>query len=263
MSEPFVQGFHFIDVDGFLSFAAELDQHPWREIDARPWMPRSPAPSSLLAASPLVLYKLRLLHGVSLLMEVVQQLANTNLKVLDGRWDSLQRRLHYRTGDALESQNPSDQEAARRLRASLLKGDGTAQTNLTFKREVDWGRRQVLLSRQVPLSQDIERLGLSELIADIEQATEALALALEQSEGPDADESRARQDLLLGAKTSCQQSFASVFEWLQWHAEQAELSPSERELLDGLLRPLRDLLARAARPPEPPFRAVLVSRGGS
>jgi hypothetical protein len=235
-------GFSYVDTDGFISFKKELESNSWKEFDISPWL--DGRGGSLLQAPFVLVCKVRLHRALSSLATVLQQISSTNLTELDSRWDSLQRRLHYKTADLSESEDAKISSAALRVRSATLKGEGTAQTKLTYQKEVAWGRKQVTLCREKPLSDDVALLELSGLIDEIEKATEAFAQAINTSGTGESSEATARNDRLLDAKAECRQAFNSAVNNLEWQLEQRELSPAEKTSIEACLAPLRVLLER-------------------
>jgi hypothetical protein len=236
-------GFSYVDTDGFISFKKELESNSWKEFDISAWL--DGGGGSLLQAPFVVVCKVRLHRAIANLATVLQQISSTNLAELDSRWDSLQRRLHYKTADLSESEDAKISSAALRVRSATLKGEGTAQTNLTYQKEVAWGRKQVTLCREKPLSDDVALLELGGLIDEIEKATEAFAVALDTSGTTgESSEATARNDRLLEAKAECRQACNSTLNGLELQLEQRELAPNEKTSIEACLAPLRALLKR-------------------
>jgi hypothetical protein len=247
MPAPLRQGFSYVEVDGCVSFRSELEKDSWGKHSIAAWTGDSPGPE-LLEAPLILACKVRLWRSTSRLVTVMQQVASAKLPAIDARWDSLQRRMHYRTAEFAESTDTDLREAALRVRTVGLLGDGTQQTGLSYKLEVDFGRRQVALAREKPLALDIALLGLVGLVEDIAASTEELASAVDLAgTGEGSLDSRSRSERLLSAKTECRQAFSAVQSELEWVLAQPETTAEKKAAIGEYLTPIYALLERYSR----------------
>lgn len=162
-----------------------------------------------------------------------------------------QRRLFHHIAIGADHENLAVRAAADRLRDQLLSGSGVAQTNLSCDEEVDFGRRQIALTREGgPLAEDSKKVKLTQVLADVEKATEALAQALGRGTG---EKRKAPSKQIRDAVSECAAAFTGVHDDIAWFI--GKTTPgAERDRLTALLAPLDALLARNERAPatEPP-----------
>ena len=155
--------------------------------------------------------------GLKLRMPTADELTS-----LDRAWDASERRVNSQIAVHEDSEDPARAAAAARLRAALLSGAGSAQTVLSWEQEVDFGRKQVELASQAPLSDDVALLELQPFIDDISEKTEALSNVLRQEGSSSAPRSNRIREALVG----CRQSFNRVHDDLLWHQEHVPSGPA-------------------------------------
>ena len=166
----------------FVAFERELDEGAWKDVATKKFdeLAKESA-SALLTAPQPVIWKIRLRSGLA---AVVAALGAPSLTLLDKAWDAAQRRLFHRMAAGVDAEDRDERDAADRLRAGLLAGTGTAQTQLDFNAEVDFGRQQIKLTREGGhLAEGAKKLKLSPVLAAVAKATEALAKGLGRSSG--------------------------------------------------------------------------------
>ena len=172
-------GFGFVKTEGFIAFSERLNASPWRELDITPYDSpdrRLSVPVSKLTT--LELSKLLIKWAIDELV-IAEQPSTQDADTIDRtRWDPLQKQLAALISAAEKSQDPTETTSATRLRAALLKGRGTQQTQLPIPQEVAYGYAQVHKVRTLPLSDDVTRLKLTALIDDIYNATQVLDQAI-------------------------------------------------------------------------------------
>ena len=223
----------------FVAFERELDDGAWKDIATDAYDASAKENASVLLNAPLpVIWKLRLRMGIA---SVLATLAAPNLGVLDNTWDASQRRLFHRIAVGIDDPNLAVRNAADRLFAGLLAGTGTAQTQLDYDAEVDFGRQQIALTREgSPLAADAKKLKLGDTLEDIDKATEALAKALGRGKG---EKRKSPSHQLRKAVSECASSFNGVHDDLAWMIERTPKGV-ERDRLEALLMPLEALLTR-------------------
>ena len=170
-------------------------------------------------------------------------LGATSLAELDGNWDSAQRRLFHHVAIGVDSDDRDVRAAADRLRAQILDGMGTGQTQYDYDVEVDFGLKQIALTQaDGPLAADAKTLKLGDALADVAKTTEALAKGLGRGT---SDKRRPPSRKLRTAIAECAASFNGVHEDLAWFVGRTPPG-AERDKLTALLVPLEALLARHA-----------------
>ncbi len=75
----------------------------------------------------------------------------------DAAWDRLQRRLDAQLALQVTDEDPEISSAAKRLRAKLLRGEGTWQTGFSYNDEVAFGRTQARVANQESVAADVKR----------------------------------------------------------------------------------------------------------
>jgi len=160
---------------------------------------------------------------------------------LDGAWDGVQRRLFHSVGVGVDDENAAVRDAADQLRAGLLVGGGTGQTQLDYDAQVDWGRQQTALTRAGgPLEAAAKKLKLTNVLADVEKTTEALAEGLGRTKG---DKRTTPSKRLRDALSECANSFNAVHGEIAWFLANVPAG-ADHERLSALMQPLQALLAR-------------------
>jgi hypothetical protein len=236
------QGYGVVTDSGFIGFEVELNapDGAWGQIVTKKWEKGAEeSVASLLDAPRTVEWKLRLRFGLGAL---IAALGAQSIGELDAAWDSAQRRLFHKIGAARDDKNPAIRAAGDRLAAGLLAGSGTFQTTYDIDAEVDFGRKQVRLTSPDggPLAADVKKAGLESVLADIHQATEELAKAVDRQGGK---KRKAPSKVLRNALGQCVSAFNAVHENLLWYIEQSPAGP-DRDKLSALLAPLDALLER-------------------
>jgi hypothetical protein len=177
-------GYHRASLDTLLGLAKRLsEEEPWKAIETAPYE----AAADQLSTPVLSLLKMRLAKKHAALVAAVGTASNA-LTLLDVRWDSAQRKLKRAIEGGEEDADANIKAAAGRLRAVMLLGQGSGQTQLSFREEVTFGERQVALARapKAPgattptISEDLTLLGVLALIDDIELRTRELAEELKR-----------------------------------------------------------------------------------
>lgn len=242
----------------FVGFERELADGAWKDIDISPFEALAKDNAALLLSAPqLVIWKIRLQWAIA---SVLNALSAPGLAELDARWDAAQRRLFHRIAIGVDDENRQVREAADRLRAALLAGNGVAQTQLDYEAEVDFGRGQMALSREGgALHADAKRLKLGEALSEVEKTTEALAAALGRGTG---EKRKPPSRQLKEAVAECAASFNAVHEELAWFIAHTPAG-SERDALSIRLAPLEALLTRGIPVQEKPPQEPPAPAGGS
>jgi hypothetical protein len=241
------KGYSFVPEKGFIAIVRDLSEGAWKDVALKKYdAPDRKLDGKLLMSAPRpVVWKLMLMWAVGDLQLALGMGLAELLDRLDVDWDRVERRFHFAVAGAEEHDDPAHREAAGRVRAMMLMGNGTAQTNLGYDEEVDFGRQQVLLASKAPLSDDIKRLGLGGHVADIDNATEALAAGLGRA--PGQKRATARSVRIREALVACSSAFNTVHDEIVWLL--AHTVPGEtHDLLTALLAPLEALLERYPPP---------------
>lgn len=237
-------GYSYVTDRGFTSFTRELSEGAWKDVsikkhdsDGDPLVARS----SLLDAPLPVVWKLRATWCIRGLAQAMGAATADDLVTLDAEWDSSQRALNLALLAAAEHREANQRAAAERLRGALLQGGGTAQTLLTYEKEVDFGRAQLDLAGKAPLAADVKATGIKVHLERIREATDALAEGLGRGPGQKRAGTRARR--IRDALAACSAAFNTIHDELGWAIEHSK--PGEhRELLAALHAPLLALLDR-------------------
>jgi hypothetical protein len=243
-------GYGTVPDRGFVGFERELGDGGWKAISTESYEDDWNKSAALLLEAPHpVVWKLRLRKGIG---AIVAALGTVPLSTLDAAWDASQRRLFFHIAIGVDSEDAAVRAAADRLRSQLLIGAGTAQTQLDYDDEVDFGRQQVkLTSPGGPLAADAKKVNLGDALADVAKTTEALAKGLGRAEG---SKRKAPSRQLRDAVAECAASFTAVHQDLTFFLEHTPPGP-ERDHLASLLKPLEELLARRAVTPATPEKA--------
>jgi hypothetical protein len=154
----------------------------------------------------------------------------------DVEWDDAQTLLNLQLQIALRHPDPAKREAARVLRRDMLKGQGTAQTKLSFESEVAHGVLQHKLAGQAPYNAYIQLLELGDLFVRIAAATDALHAAIQAGQAHGAS----RSERVTNATNALRASLQSAHRSLTDLAALAHSKPSReralalRDALDAL-----------------------------
>jgi hypothetical protein len=176
-------GYYRVSQEGFSTLPQQLKEDLWGALDISSY---EKAPEQIdIPVLPLL--KMRLLQKSNALLQAISTSSDALTK-LDIRWDFPQRKLASRIKEAEDEEDPHLQEAGARLRKALLKGNGTAQTQLSFDEEVKFGKMQVALSRAPKkegqttptIAEDLKTISVEALIEDIERRTQELEAGLAQ-----------------------------------------------------------------------------------
>lgn len=240
-------GYSYVTDKGFASFGRTLGEGAWGGLDVAaiddegaPPVARSPLVSTSLA----VIWKLQASWAIRELLRAMGTASVDDLLTLDEEWDSSQRALNLALLAETEHRDPDRRAGAQRLREALLLGNGTAQTQLSYDREVDFGRAQAELAGKPPLSADVAAAGLLPLLTRIHEATEALAKGLGRGPGSTRPLSRARW--IRQAQFGCSAAFNVIHAQIDWALAHAS-GDEERQQLQALRGPLLALLERYPR----------------
>lgn len=232
-------GYGSVNDRAFVAFADELEEGAWKDIVTKKYEEAGKeSAAALLAAPQPVVWKLRLRFGIG---AVLAALGAPALAALDNAWDASQRRLFHRIATGIDDKDRTVRDAADRLAARLLLGTGTAQTQLDYDGEVDFGRNQIALTQSGALAADVKKLKLEDALADIKKTTEDLAEGLGRSGGA---KRKAPSKLLREAVAECAASFNAIHEQIGWFLRRTA-NGAERDTLTALLAPLEALLSRS------------------
>ena len=237
-------GYSYVTDKGFASFARNLSEGAWKEVSIKKYDADGDTPvakSSLLDAPLPVVWKLRATWSIRMLARAMGVTTADDLVALDAEWDSSQRALNLALLTAAEDREADQRAAAERLRTALLMGGGTAQTLLTYEKEVDFGHAQLELAGKAPLSGDVKATGIKAHLERIHEATDALARGLGRGPGQKRASTRARR--IRDALAACSTTFNTIHDELGWvlaHSEPGD----DRDRLAALQSPLLALLDR-------------------
>jgi hypothetical protein len=241
-------GYLRVSQDQLISLPKRLTEDPWKQVDTTPY-----EQSQDQLKTPIIpLLKLRILRAVTGLIRVVSTPSDT-LSILDDRWDGGQRRLVRRIEDAEDSDEQKLREAATRIRALFLLGDGLGQTKLTYQEEVLHGQKQVALTvaekppqQTTPsVAEDVVTLGIEKNIAEIEKQTSEFNAGLKQVSPESTKTSRYAQVRL--ATSALVNTLNAAHDELATQIEEANSAETKSELAK-LLGVLQALLAVAPTP---------------
>jgi hypothetical protein len=193
-------GYGSVESVSFVSFTATMAQAPFKlhAIKSAP-----DAKTSLLG-----MYYWMIKGALDALIDAMNP-DNKNPKEFDGPFDAAQRHLKDGISAHINDPDADKSQAARTLFNALLSGkSGTAQTNITLEREVEFGRAQHRLASESPYKGHIALLGLKDRVKAAHDATEALATAIGKTPGSAALVSRSvhqRQTL-----ATCRETFQTI-----------------------------------------------------
>lgn len=229
--------FGHVPAEGFAAFDTQLEKDAWGAIDVSTYLGQNGRPAKPMGSAPAyATYKVALKVSVSELVLVVQSTAGA--KGFDAAWDQAEKHFSAVIVAARKSTNIAVKVAADRLFSAMLLGKGDGQTLLGYQQEVDFGRKQILLSTQPQMAADIALLGLGPMMQTIAGATDALAGAVGQGR---ADLAPAKQRKALVVK--CTQVFGTVYNALDWHTAYGEPGEDREEAI-ALQTSLKDLAAK-------------------
>ena len=163
-------GYGYVTEKGFIAFAKDLAEGAWKDvvIGKKYEAPSHVLPvATLLDAPRVLLWKLRISWAIADLTEAMGLAGGEALLKVDANWDRLQRKLNHSLAAAAEDNQAEHADAAGRLQKSLLLGNGTAQTQLGYDEEVDFGWQQAELIAKGQAAADVKLLGLGALMTEI------------------------------------------------------------------------------------------------
>lgn len=241
-------GYGYVPEKGFIAFTRDLSSGAWHAVV----IPKKLDPAAerwhataLMDLPRVVYWKLRASSAIEWLRAALGVGTAEVLEALDGNWDRLQRRLNHRIGDAEEDSKATHREAAKRLRGQLLSGNGTAQTNISYDEEIDFGWNQVELASKGATAEYVKLLGLGDLLHEINAATNDLAKGLGRTPGQKRTAPRFAR--VRAALAECAGVFNGVHDDIAWAVAHSEPGP-EQDQLKALLQPFEGLLERYPAP---------------
>lgn len=166
-------GFTSLTATHVIALTVELERGEWASVDALPLDQLTPETPTL------VLLKSALIPCIQAVLKA--ELPDTiSLDELDQRWDRAQRRLALRIQLAQHSEVAAERDAAALLAKELLSGpSGTQQTSLTYREQVEFGTRQLVMLDGERIAAAAALLDLAPYSADIRDANDALRLAID------------------------------------------------------------------------------------
>lgn len=239
------RGFTYVKSKGFISLREDIQSGArWKDINTSMYEdPSKPADIPLHKQPFPVKAKVRILRALGALLSA---LGAGLLDILDAAWDKTQRRFLLRVAFLLLDDDPQRQAAAQKIRRhpQLFLGDGTGQTNLPVRLEIDWGRQQIAILRSPEFAPLVALLELGEFVDEIERTTKELAQAVGRGEGEVADDTITRQKRIEIALKECRQACNSVLDDLNWLILQPEATLEDKKELEEMRAPLLALLER-------------------
>ena len=234
-------GYGYVTEKGFMAFSHDLEEGAWQGVSIQGFDGAQRALSGDALGMPRdVAWKLRATWAIAALRDALGASPEV-LAELDAAWDASERRLYHRICCSAEDRDPAVREAAERLRGALLSGNGTAQTNLTYDEEVDYGRHQVVLMSKGAVARDVQICGLAGAREEIAEVTEALAHGLGRAPGEKRKGSRHQR--IRAARSACAAAFNGIHGEIAWFI--GNMVPSKgRTRAEKLLAPFRALLER-------------------
>jgi hypothetical protein len=244
-------GYYRASQETLSTISQTLEGKPWGEIDIAAFLKANDE----LEIPVLSLLKRRMVQKGTALLQAIS-VSSEELSTLDSRWDSPQRKLSSRIREAESDEDQALNDAAARLRTALLKGQGTAQTQLPYEEEIKFGKMQVGLARAPKkegqttptIAEDLETIGATPLIADIEKRTQEFEAALAQVPPEARNASRSARIKL--ATTDLVDELSHSHDELQRQIEAAN-APETKDRLTKLLAVLQNLI------PAPPSSVVI------
>jgi hypothetical protein len=243
-------GYSYVSDTSFIAFQPDIEDGAWKSVSIAKYdNPERSLSAAALSAPHPVFWKLRIAWALAGLKEAV---ASGAAERADADWDAAQRRLRSRLSLAADDKDPAVRAAAERLQSLLLLGGGTGQTILDYDAEVDFARKQLLLTKEGQAAADVKKLKLAEALADIHETTEALAKAIGRTAGQKRAASPSIR--LREAMVECSAAFNAVHDQIAWFIDHTP-NGSDRDHLVALQAPFDALLARNPPPapkPAPP-----------
>ncbi len=230
-------GYGSVTEQGFVGFERSLSEGAWRAVDVKGLanedgtLERGVEKLGVLPMS-----KLRVRDAIAVLVSTLA--GSSAAGELDDAWDRVQTRLDAHLALKATDDDEAVAAAARRCRGALLAGNGTAQTQYTLRKEVDFGRTQVRLAATKPLADDVALVGIAATIKRVAETTEALAKEVPEGAG---DRPRGRYAQIRAAWNGCVAAFNGVHDDLAWILAHTPAGP-ERERVAELLAPFEALL---------------------
>jgi hypothetical protein len=240
MSTPYA--FSKVSDKGFISLEVDLTEGEWAKL---PGPSANSEPPSLLEMNPPRAWKHLLVISIATLVDALG--LGPDRLAADQAFDTSQRQLHHKTALDADDPDPEIRAAAQRVRAALLLGQGTAQTNLSFQEEVDFGLKQLALASRPPLKDDCDRLQLAPLLARIEAATFTLARAIGRPLGQPPQPDAPRSVRIRSALSTCASTCRTILNEIDLFTRLS--SPNDQRILAALRAPLDALLSRYASSP--------------
>lgn len=236
-------GYSYVSDKAFVAFLHDLSEGAWKGVSIiKHDNPEKTVTAATLDASHPVVWKLRIVWAIAALKDA---LGTTTVDKLDAAWDAGQRRLFHQLATHADDKDAEVREAAGRLKAQLLDGDGTGQTILGYDEEVDFGRKQLELVKDGQGAADVKKLKLGDTMQDIKETTEALANGIGRKAGGKrtaAPSTRQREALAV-----CTAAFNGVHDDIAWFIEHTPNGP-DRDKLSALQAPFEALLQRNPPP---------------
>ncbi|AUX34763.1 MULTISPECIES: hypothetical protein [Sorangium] len=237
-------GYSFVPDRGFSAFSRDLGEGAWKDVSIKKYDTPDRMPPQLMEAPRPVAWKLRATWSIAALDEVLGIASASELAALDAEWDAAQRALHHFVASAEEGEDAAVREAATRVRAVMLKGNGTEQTRLGYDAEVDFGRSQAAAAKRT-MEADLKKIGAGAHLKRIERATEALARGIGRGGGEKRLGTRAKR--LRAAISGCVTAFNAIHDEITWLL--AHTAPGvQRQQLEALHAPFLALLERYPPP---------------
>lgn len=229
------RGYKGLTEKNLVGFHTELAAGGWASVDVDAARKQARGRGELPA---LAFFKLLVVEAIDGL--VAAQGADNDVQRCDGPWDDAQRRLVLTVQLRMLSPDLAVRADAAVVQAQLCPDGSTSMTSLEAEDEVDFARNQVRLARSPGFAPLVARLGLEELVDEIERRTDDLARAL----GRDGEaRSAARWQRVQQAKRACVGAFNFAHEGVTKLAETAA-DPLEKARYEELLAPFERLLAR-------------------
>ncbi|WP_438031877.1 hypothetical protein [Sorangium sp. So ce204] len=247
-------GYSFVPDRGFSAFSRDLDGGAWKDVSIKKYDTPDRMPPQLVEAPRPVAWKLRATWCIAALDEALGIASATELAALDAEWDAAQRALHHFVASAEEGEDAAVREAASRIRAVMLKGNGTEQTRLGYDPEVDFGRSQVAAAKR-SMEADLKKIGAGAHLKRIEKATEALARGIGRGGGEKRPGTRAKR--LRAAISGCVTAFNAIHDEITWLLAHSAPGGKQRQQLEALHAPFLALLDRYP----PPARSAATDDG--
>ncbi|WP_437586003.1 hypothetical protein [Sorangium sp. So ce1000] len=238
-------GYSFVPDRGFSAFSRDLDGGAWRDVAIKKYDTPDRMPPQLVEAPRPVAWKLRATWCIAALDEALGIASAGDLAALDAEWDAAQRALHHFVASAEEGEDAAVREAATRVRAVMLKGNGTEQTRLGYDAEVDFGRSQMAAAKR-SMEADVKKIGAGAHLKRIDKATEALARGIGRGDGEKRPGTRAKR--VRAATSGCVTAFNAIHDEINWLLAHTPPGDKQRQLLEALHAPFLALLERYPPP---------------